>query len=169
MIEVILELIARHRRSGVVVDTSVLLLYFIGRFAPEQITRFKRTENFVLDDFTTLTLLLGRFERLLTTPNVLTEVNSFSRQLGEPLRTDYFERLRGEIHLLQEEYVRSDEVAGGDVFMKFGLTDAGIHLLAQRPYLVLTTDFPLYMLLQSQGIDAINFNNLRPYGWEWLS
>lgn len=167
--DVVRELIVRHRRSGVVVDTSVLLLYFVGRFAPEQIARFKRTDTFTVEDYKLLRLLLGRFERLLTTPNILAEVSNFSGQLGEPLRTKYFERFQAEISLLREEYVWSCEAAKGPGFIRLGLTDAGIHLLAQTPYLVLTGDLDLYLFLLSQRIDVINFNQLRLFGWKWLA
>ncbi len=162
-------LIARHCRSGVIVDAGVLLLYFVGRFSPEQIARFKRTDSFSTDDYKLLCLLLSRFERLLTTPNILAEVSNLSGQIGEPLRTKYFEKLQTEICALHEEYITSREAATGTSFVRFGLTDASIHLLAKGSYLVLTVDFDLYQFLQSQGIDAINFNHLRPYGWTWLA
>jgi rRNA-processing protein FCF1 len=169
MIELIRLLIARHGRSGVIVDTNLLLLYFVGRFAPEHISRFKRTDTFIADDYLLLSLLLRQFQHVVTTPHVLAEVNALSRQLGEPLRTRYFEQFRIEICVLREEYVGSCSVADGNDFVKLGLTDAGIHRLARTPYLVLTGDFPLYNFLASQGLDVINFNHLRPLGWSWLA
>jgi|SRR5882762_1988879 len=168
MIEVVRKLLVRHGRAGLLIDTNLLLLYFIGRFAPDLITRFKRTDVFVPDDFKLLQLIVKKFPKLWTTPAILAEVNSFSRQLGEPLRTEYFKKFRTEISLLDEKYVPSVNAAGEKTFEKFGLTDAGIMMLARTPYLVLTGDFPLYRYLDSHGIDVINFNQLRPYGWSWL-
>jgi len=69
------QMIQRHRQSGVLVDTNLLLLYFVGLLRPEQITQFKRTSTFSISDFELLSRLLGEFARVLTTPNILTEVN----------------------------------------------------------------------------------------------
>jgi len=168
MIEQLRQFVSRYRRSGVIVDTNILLLYFIGRFAPDQISRFKRTDTFDLDDFTFLKLLLSQFDRLLTTPAILAEVSNLSAQLGEPLRTTYFESFRNEITLLDERYIRSDDAASGGCFIRLGLTDSGIHLLA-RQNLVLTVDLQLYLFLLSENLDAINFNHLRPLGWALLA
>lgn len=166
MIEHVRELLLRYRRLGIIIDTNILLLYFLGRFAPEQIERFKRTKDrFVSEDFTVLKLLLTGFDRIVTTPTILAEVSSFSNQLSEPLRTKYFENLRTELTLIHENYVESGVLARRSVFVKFGLTDASILLSAQGAYLVLTDDFSLTQYLQSQNVDVINFNNIRTLGW----
>jgi len=151
---------------GIVIDTNILLLYFLGRFAPEQIERFKRTKDrFVIEDFAVLKLLLAGFEKIVTTPTILAEVSNFSNQLSEPLRTKYFESLQTELTLIQEHYVESGVLARRSVFVKFGLTDASILLSAKGAYLVLTDDFNLARYLQSQAVDVINFNNVRTLGW----
>ncbi|MEA2601048.1 MAG: hypothetical protein QOF89_2040 [Acidobacteriota bacterium] len=166
MKDLILRLIRRHRASGIIVDTNILLLYFLGRFDPQEIPKFKRTQQFTREDYGTLVLLLRHFDRLLTTPNILTEVNSFSGQMGEPLRTRYFRKLAGEIALVDEHYLESRHTADLAQFVKLGLTDAGILSLAQGSRLVLTEDFPLAQHLQALGIDVINFNHLRVVGWQ---
>ncbi len=38
-------------------------------------------------------------------------------------------------------------------------------MLAKNKYLVLTDDLKLGNYLQKVGIDTINFNNIRTYGW----
>jgi uncharacterized protein YaiI (UPF0178 family) len=53
-----------------------------------------------------------------------------------------------------------------DKFTKFGLTDCGIINLCREQYLVLTDDLKLANYLQKEGIDTINFNNIRTYGWK---
>jgi hypothetical protein len=167
MIEQCRQLVSRYRRSGVVVDTNILLLYFMGRFAPDQITRFKRTASlFNTEDFALLVVLLDQFERLLTTPTILAEVSNLSASLGEPLRTTYFEKLKKEISLLEEHFTRSTDAVESECFIRLGLTDAAIHALArQNANLVLTADFDLYYFLLSKELDVINFNHLRPIGW----
>lgn len=166
MKDLILQLVQRHRKNGILIDTNILLLYFLGRFNPREIPRFKRTRQFTVEDFGTLLLLLRRFEKVLTTPNILTEVSSFSSQLADPLRTDYFRQFAKEIALIEERYVESRRAAELAEFASLGLTDAGILGLARGTFLVLTDDFPLSQRLQKVGGDVINFNHLRVLGWQ---
>ena len=63
-----------------------------------------------------------------------------------------------------EFYVESSTATQVEKFTKYGLTDSGIISLAQGKYLVLTDDFTLANYLQSIGVDAVNFNNIRMYG-----
>lgn len=51
-------------------------------------------------------------------------------------------------------------------FTKFGLTDCGILSFARDRYLVLTDDLRFADYLQRQGVDTVNFNNLRVLGWQ---
>lgn len=89
MIELIQQLISRYCEKGILIDTNFFLLYFIGRCNPDQILKFKRTCQFTIEDFYLLITLLQPFKRIVTTPNILTEVNSLSGQLGEPFKTEF--------------------------------------------------------------------------------
>ena len=82
----IIELLQRYRGKGVLLDTNILLLYFVGAFNPEEIPRFKRTKMFTVEDHDTLVGILGYFEKIVTTPNILTEVSNLSGQLAEHLK-----------------------------------------------------------------------------------
>ena len=165
MTDIIIELIKRYKDLGILVDTNILLLYFIGQVDPNRIPLFKRTSQFVVEDFTLLCNLLGLFKRIVSTPNILAEVNSLSQQLGEPVRTKYFDIFAKQIHVLDEHYVKSKVVAEREEFVKLGLTDSVIIDLSLKKYLVLTDDFRLSNYLSKNGIDVINFNHIRVAGW----
>ncbi len=158
-------LIERYRSRGVFVDTNILLLHFVGGFDRQQIGRFKRTRQFNVQDHDLLARLLARLNKVVTTPNVLSEVNSLSGQMGEPARTKYFQQFARGIGSLDEQYVRSTDAAGTEQFPRLGLTDSGIMLLAKGHYLVLTDDFKLAYSLEQAGIDVLNFNHIRPLAW----
>jgi rRNA-processing protein FCF1 len=164
--DIILGLISRHRQRGILVDTNLLLLYFIGLFNPSHIQRFKRTNQFTPEDHNTLARVLEPFKgKVMTTPNVLTEVSNLSGQLGEPMRSAYFEMFSRWLCLLDERYTASSLSAQAEHFVSLGLTDAGILGLATSGLLVLTEDFRLAQRLQKIGADVINFNHLRPLAW----
>ncbi|MEM6599222.1 MAG: hypothetical protein AAF635_13855, partial [Cyanobacteria bacterium P01_C01_bin.69] len=99
----------------------------------------------------------------VTTPNILTEVNSFINQLGEPDRTSCYALFALELPSLQESYIPSQEIAVPEwYFPIFGLTDCGIAEVAKRSeYLVLTDDSKVADFLRAQQIDIVSFDDLR--------
>jgi uncharacterized protein YaiI (UPF0178 family) len=66
---------------------------------------------------------------------------------------------------IEEFYDPSRTIVLAPVFEDLGLTDAAIAMVCSRGILVLTADLPLQLALQHRGVDALNFNHLRPIGW----
>jgi rRNA-processing protein FCF1 len=166
MNEYIIKLIQKYRNVGVLLDTNILLLYFVGSVDPKMIATFKRTHNkgFTETDFYTLVSLLKQFKKAITTPNILTEVSNFLGQLPDHLYQDYFEWFANAISTLDEHYLTSSELAHTYEFGQFGLTDSGIIQLAKDKFLIITEDFRLSQYSQKIGIDTLNFNHIRTLG-----
>jgi hypothetical protein len=154
-------LFAKYRNKGILIDTNIFLLYLVGSVNRERISKFKRTMQFEAEDYNVLLQIVSNFTEIITTPNILTEVNSLANQLGEPERSKCCQLFAILITQVKEEYLNSNDVAQQFFFAKFGLTDSGITQLAKDKYLVLTDDFKLAYFLLAQGIDTINFNHLR--------
>ena len=159
-------LLARYKSKGVVIDTNLLLLYFVGLYDPHRIPKFKRTMTFVLEDFYTLLSFFNYFDKVVTTPNILTEVNSLAGQLPNDIKVLFSPVFAEQVGSVEEHYKKSIALAQSPHFNKFGLTDSGIVDLAQGRYLVLTDDLRLFGYLQNVGIDAINFNQIRTLNWK---
>ena len=162
-------LLSRYFSKGIVVDTNILLLLFVGMLGKQKIERFKRTDQFTSRDYELLTELLPRFRKVATTPNILTEVSSLINQLREPDRAECYKffsesmnSLDG-IATLEEVYLPSAVVSrsSAGAFTRHGLTDCVIAELAKSSYLILTDDLRVSTYYREQGIDTINFNNLR--------
>jgi len=79
-----ISLLESYRKKGILVDTNILLLYFVGSVNPKRISQFKRTNQFNVDDFELLIQILGYFQKIVTTPNILTEVSNLIGQLTDP-------------------------------------------------------------------------------------
>ena len=166
MKDIVQALFQKYKKKGILIDTNILLLWFVGTVNRERISRFNRTEKFVPEDYDSLVQILSYFNKIVTTPNILTEVNSLANQLGEPERSQCLSVFATGVARLDETYLESNEVVKIDNFTKFGLTDCSIATLAKNKYLVLTDDFKLTNYLQKIEIDTINFNNIRVYGWK---
>src|SRR5690349_21025753 len=80
------ELIDKHRADGLLMDANLLVLYLVGRTNKGRIPTFKRTQQYTIEDFELLDLLAASFQRLVTTPHVLTEVSNLAALHGKELR-----------------------------------------------------------------------------------
>lgn len=161
MNEYLRNLFSKYKNKGLLIDTNLLLVYFVGSYDTTLLAKFKRTLAFTEEDFQKLQRLFILFSKVVTTPNVLTEVNSLSNQLPEDIKLKYYLKMREQIVKLNEHFMESQKICELDYFIKFGLTDSGIIELVKDKYLVLTDDFRLANYLEKVKIDVINFNHLR--------
>ena len=156
-------LIEKHRSKGVLVDSNLLVLLLVGLVNKRRIPEFKRTQNFTIGDFDTLSALIGSFGKLVTTPHVLSQVSDLTDLGGNELATvrRYFGVL---IEKVEEYYDMSTALVTDPLFARLGLTDAAIAKISTRAILVLTADLDLQLAIQRRGFDALNFNHVRALG-----
>jgi rRNA-processing protein FCF1 len=156
-----------YRARGAVVDTNLLLLLFLGSYERKHISQGRLT-RYTPEDFELLVRLLDRFQKIITTPHILTEVSNLSNAIVESERAAYFLAFADRLALLSEEYVGSATPMKSR-WAEFGLTDAAIGVIAQNKYLVITDDFRLSQKLQFDGIDSLNFNHIRQMAWQLMA
>jgi rRNA-processing protein FCF1 len=155
------DLLSRYSNKGILIDSNLLLLYFVGKYKPSEIPKFKRTAAFEINDFRLLLSILRRFNKIITTPNILTEVSNLSNQLPNNFKLTYYSEFANQVLLLDEKYITSSNICSLEHFRKFGITDSGIIEAAKNQYLVLTDDFKLTNFLENMKVDVINFNHIR--------
>ena len=151
-----------HKKS-LLIDSNLLLLFFIGLYDRTRIGKFKRTAQFTVEDFECLEDFAGQFKEIITTPNILTEVSNLMGHLPDEIRYSFHQQFAHDLRNLHEHYTPSRELGGEKSFPKFGLTDTAILRAASRECLVLTDDFRLAQYLGSRNVEFINFNHLRTY------
>ncbi|NEP39642.1 MAG: hypothetical protein F6K35_10480 [Okeania sp. SIO2H7] len=163
MIPEISNLLKRYRRKGILVDTNILLLWFVGAANRDRIAKFPRTKQFSAEDYDLLMRILSQFDSIVTTPNILTEINSLANKLSGDDRDKYFQNFASIVDSLVEVYLESRRIVKLEKFSEYGLTDSGIIDLVANQYLVLTDDLKLASYLQKNAVDVINFNHLSFY------
>lgn len=163
--EFLAALFLKYRTRGLLIDSSLLLMWLLGRYDVSELARFKRTKKYTAEDFQLLSRVVEYFDAVVTTPNILTEVSNLAGQLSDDIRFRYFATWQHTISTLAEKYTPSAEASRSAYLPKLGLTDTGIILGAPSKYLVLTDDFPLSNTLRSSGFDVVNFNHLRTLTW----
>ncbi len=155
------DLVERYKGRGALVDSNLLLMYCIGEYDVRAMQRFKRIRAYGVRDLTLMRRLLSLFKRIVTTPNILTEVSNLAGQLGDGLRAQFLSHLGKTVEILTEEYCPSATASQHQYFAKCGLTDSAIMEVARANYLVITDDFRLANMIEKQGIDVINFEHVR--------
>ena len=151
----------KYRNKGVLIDSNLLILYFVGTYNQSTIQCFKRTQKYNIEDFELLESFIKYFKKVVTTPNILTEVSNLCGKLPEIFKLEFAKH----IELLDEYYTPSRHISKLEHFKKYGLTDSGIINLVKGEYLVLSDDWPLVNFMQVKNIDTINFNHLRYVNW----
>src|SRR5207249_12261903 len=79
-----------------------------------------------------LPILVLFFTRVVTTPNILTEVSNLLRQLPEGTREESSSVFSKAVDKINEEYTSSRDLAVQNHFPKFGLTDSSIDRKSTR-------------------------------------
>ncbi|ADW68354.1 hypothetical protein AciX9_1292 [Granulicella tundricola MP5ACTX9] len=159
-------LIERFAGRGVLIDTNLLLLYAIGKYDPDILSResFDRVATYSIEDYQLLGNLISLFRQKVTTPYVLAEVSNW---IGYLARAQEVECLRGLIDSLDtftELQVDSFELGKDASFPFLGLTDMALAAYA-NDYLIVTDDARLIFHLNELGREALNINHLRQEIW----
>lgn len=166
MIEEVERLVRRHHETGVVVDTNLVLLWFVGDTEESLIEEHKRTNKYVVEDFRLLNSLLSRFVRVMTTSNIMTEVSNLVSQIANPHRSRLLATFRTRVGPLRESYFATAGIAQMDRFELLELADCGLLRLARKGRLVLTDDFRLYGAIAAENAPVINFSHIRTLTWD---
>ena len=144
------------------IDANLLLLLVVGSVNRDAIARHRRLREFTRDDFGILLNLINQVERVLVTPNTLTETSNLLGLHGEPERSRFFERLRLIIEQTEEIVVASANASSNNAFTRLGLTDAALLEVATKETPIITVDLGLYLAASSSDPgSAINFTHLR--------
>lgn len=154
-------IINKHIKKGIIIDSNLLLLYFIGLYDVEWIEKFKRTKQYVKDDFENLARLLNLFENKYTTPHILTEVINLSNSLPKTNAKNFCISFAKSINIFIEEYIEAKQLCKESYFMNYGLTDTMIIKICKRNLLVLTDDLRLAAYLERNNVSVLNFNHMR--------
>jgi predicted nucleic acid-binding protein len=155
-----------ERNTGLLIDTNLLVLFAVGSVNRGRIENFKRTRQYTIEDFELLVRVLERGEPLYTVAHVLAEVSNLTDLSGAE-RPKIRQLLKETISLLTEAEITSAQATKDSLYEGLGLVDAAIAAVArEHKCTVLTDDLDLYLMLQRDKLEALNFTHLRERIWE---
>lgn len=149
------------RKHGVLLDANVLLLRLAATF-DLSLVGHGRLDIFSAADELGLEALTAGSPRTITTPHVLTEVvNLAMRWIPRKRHYDFRAHAAESIRTLPERHVPASDVVAHPLFLRLGLTDAGIAQLRLEQVPVVSVDAPLIEALSGLGVPVLNLYNLR--------
>jgi len=152
-------------RSGLLIDTNLLVLYAVGTVNPRRIENFKRTSQYSEEDYSLLLRVIQKITPLYTVAHVMAEVSNLT-DLSGPERLLARRVVKEMISILEEPPMPSARAVESRPYEGHGLADAAIATVAlEHQCAVLTDDLTLYIELTLEGIPVINFNHLREQQW----
>jgi hypothetical protein len=163
-------LIVKYRTKGILLDSNLLVLLFVGLLDPDRVRSFSRTKNqgFTESEFSLLEeIVISTSTKVITTPHILTEASSFIRsEFYGKVQQAALQIIAQAVKAFKERRPEARNLVKTDFFHRFGLTDSAVLDLPPKKYLVLSIDAALVIALQKKGVDAINFNHLRQLNWQ---
>ena len=146
------------------VDTNLLVLLVVGKTNKNLIGKHRRLQEFQEEDYDTLVGILNQMNKILVTPNTLTEASNLLAQHGEPQRSRFFEALRILIEENEEIVVTSKIASQNSEFTRLGLTDAGLLEVISESSPLITVDFALYLAAtKRESGSAYNFRHYQSF------
>lgn len=147
--------------TGLLIDSNLLVLFAVGSVNRRRIEQCKRTRKYRAADFDLLIRFLEPWTKLYTLPHVLAEVSNLVDLSGTE-RIQARQILKKTISLLTEVQIMSAHAAENRAYERLGLVDAAIAAVArENNCTVLTDGLDLYLMLQRDQVDAVNFTHLR--------
>jgi hypothetical protein len=146
---------------AIAIDANLLILLIVGLVDRALIAAHKRTRNFEAADFDLLLEVLGKYDQIVVTPNVLTEASNLVGQVAEPRKTAVMVQLATLVGTQREEYRASAEVVAHPDFVRLGLSDCALLKVTDEGMPLLTADLDLYLAALRTSDVAVNFNHLR--------
>ena len=148
--------------AGFFIDANLLVLLVVGRVGRDLIAKHRRLREYTAEDYDVLVDLLNPVDRILVTPNTLTETSNLLAQHREPQRSRFFDMLRYLIQESKEVVVSSSDASNNDAFKRLGLTDAALLEAVTEDTPLVTVDLDLYLAVLDKGTNAaVNFTHLR--------
>ena len=150
--------------TQIYIDANLLVLLVVGATGKDLIAKHRRLRTFEIADYERLVRLINETDRVLVTPNILTEASNLLAQHAEPERSRFYDMLRILISQAEEKIVASKVAADNSAFNRLGLTDAALLEIVSRANPLITVDLDLYLAASAKESEAaFNFRHYQSW------
>ncbi len=146
-----------RNRDGIILDTVVLLLLFIGKYDPKYISKFEPTHEYTEKDFELLNKIIRPFKKIYVTPQIIAEVSNHSlKAINNEKLHHYLAMVANFLNnkdKVTEAHVRFEDWGDKSIsrLCSFGFVDLSMYELSKQKMIpILTDELPLYQHSKSQ-------------------
>ena len=162
------DIISNCTRCGILLDTELLLLLCVGLFDPAMVERHKKANKYTLDDFERIDYIVGKFNPLYVSPQILAEFSNHSDRLGSKVIREFYKSIEKILKEQFEVYIPKDVIIEEDYLPALGFADVSILKICEEKRCVLfTADWQLEGICRAKGLEVVNFNHI--LGTKWFS
>lgn len=127
-------LLFKYKSKGLLIDSNLLFVYFIGTYNEALLSKFQRVNRYGKTGYRILFQLINYFDKIIVTPHILTEISNLSTKLDSKFKDSYFHDFLSKLEFFKEEnilvYENRENIFKSKVVI-FGITDSMIYVLSQ--------------------------------------
>ena len=141
----------------VIIDTNIFILFLVGQINENKITNYSRNSIYSKEDYYFLLKILSEYDRIITSPNILTEVDNILNRITGEDKYRYLTIVKDIYRQTIEKYLKTDHVSQSWFFDILGVTDSAIIMMAKECDLLISGDSALCDYAKSVNIKTFDF------------
>ena len=141
----------------VIIDTNIFILFLVGQINENRIKNYTRNSLYTKEDYYFLLNVLSDYDRIITSPNILTEVDNILNRIGGEDKYKYLVLVKTMYKQTIEKYIKTEMITQNWYFDSLGITDSSILMMAKDCELLISGDRSLCDHAKSLNIKTFDF------------
>jgi hypothetical protein len=141
----------------VIIDTNIFILFLAGQINENKIKNYTRNSLYTKEDYYLLINILSNYDRIITSPNILTEVDNILNRITGEDKYKYLLLVKTIYKQTIEKYIRTETISQNWYFDTLGITDTAILMMAKESELLISGDSSLCDYAKSLNIKTFDF------------
>jgi len=141
----------------VIIDTNIFILFLVGQINENRIKNYTRNSLYTKEDYYFLLNILADYDRIITSPNILTEVDNILNRIGGEDKYKYLVLAKTMYKQTLEKYIKTEKITQNWYFDSLGITDSSILMMAKNCELLISGDSSLCDHAKSLNIKTFDF------------
>jgi predicted nucleic acid-binding protein len=141
----------------VIIDTNIFILFLAGQINENRIKNYTRNSLYTKEDYYFLLNILSHYDRIITSPNILTEVDNILNRITGEDKYKYLILVKTIYKQTMEKYIKTEIISQNMFFDTLGITDSAILMMAKESDLLISGDSSLCDYAKSLNIKTFDF------------
>jgi hypothetical protein len=141
----------------VIIDSNIFILFLAGQINENRIKNYTRNSLYTKDDYNILLNIISDYDRIITSPNIFTEVDNILNRITGDDKYKYLVLVKTIYKQTVEKYIKTENVSENWYFDSLGVTDSAILMMAKDCELLISGDSSLCDYAKSLGIKTFDF------------